>query len=315
MHLGVLIGLLLALICGVGASLSGLWKQKGAVQAADVDIRHPLASAMTLFRSKWFAIGWITAAIAWGLHIGALALAPLSLGQAVISGGLVFLGVLAERFFGFKLNLRQWIGLLVMGGALAALAATSHGEKNHSNFAIAAIVAFQVLGVGLGIALVLTYRIDRLRSRYSLLLALSAGVLFGIADVSIKAVTSGAHGLLGALGPWTLIGLLAGVVAFFASARSLQIGEAIGVIAATASAANLVGILGGIVVFGEPLGNDAPSISGRLLAFMLVVFAVGLMPAPVRAHKAVQDETANDQPELAGKGGGSRARSPAPSVS
>src|SRR5438270_13757789 len=39
-----------------------------------------------------------------GLHVGALALAPLSIVQAVLSGGLVFLAVLAERYFGFRLG-------------------------------------------------------------------------------------------------------------------------------------------------------------------------------------------------------------------
>ena len=95
MHLEVLIGLLLAVACTAGASISGLWKQKGAVQTDAVDIRHPVQSAIALFRSKWFTIGWIVAAIAWGLHVGALAMAPISLAQAVISGGLVLLGVFA----------------------------------------------------------------------------------------------------------------------------------------------------------------------------------------------------------------------------
>jgi hypothetical protein len=48
-------------------------------------------------------VGWIVALIAWGLHVGALSLAPLSSVQAVLSGGLVFLAVLAEHFFGFRL--------------------------------------------------------------------------------------------------------------------------------------------------------------------------------------------------------------------
>jgi hypothetical protein len=64
MHLEVLIGLLHAVACTAGASISGLWKQKGAMETDEVDIRHPLQTATALFRSKWFAIGWIAAAIA-----------------------------------------------------------------------------------------------------------------------------------------------------------------------------------------------------------------------------------------------------------
>jgi hypothetical protein len=39
----------------------------------------------------------------------------------VISDGLVFLAVLAERFFGFDLGRRQWIGLAVTRRALRCL--------------------------------------------------------------------------------------------------------------------------------------------------------------------------------------------------
>jgi hypothetical protein len=41
------------------------------------------------------------------------------------------------------------------------------------------------------------------------------------------------------LSPWALTALIAGVISFYASARSLQIGEAVEVIALTSVAANL----------------------------------------------------------------------------
>jgi drug/metabolite transporter (DMT)-like permease len=290
MHFQVLIGLALALACAAGASISGLWKQKGAVQVADVDVRRPVQTAVALFRSKWFAIGWIVALAAWLLHVGALAMAPISLAQAVISGGLVLLGVFAERFFGFKVSRRQWMGLIVLAAGMAALTATSHSESDHTSFGILAISAFELLAIGFGVAFIMTHRIRRLCEQHGLMLGIAAGILFGVSDISIKAVTSGSHGVLGILGPWTLFGVLCGLGAFYASARSLQIGNAVAVIAATATAANVLGIAGGIVVFGDPLGNDALTVGGRLLAFCLVIFAVGLMPAPVRAQKAVREE-------------------------
>jgi hypothetical protein len=48
-----------------------------------------------------------------GTSLGALAPAPLSIVQAVLSGGLVFLAVLAERYFGFRPEQRQWSGVLI----------------------------------------------------------------------------------------------------------------------------------------------------------------------------------------------------------
>ena len=288
MHSTVLIGLLLALACAGGASLGGLLKQKGAVQTEDVDLRHPWRSAAALFRSRWFVAGWITAAFAWLLHVGALALAPLSLGQAVISGGIVVLGLLAERFFDLQVTRRQWVGLVLVAVGMAALGATAHDDSNRSSYGTLAIAAFEVGAIALGVGCAARCRRESRRNLHGVLLGLAGGVFFGVSDVSIKAVTGGSHGMLGLVGPSTFLGILAAVGAFFLTAKSLQIGNAVGVIAATTSAATAVGIIGGIVLFGDPLGSDPAMIVGRLLAFILVVFAVALVPAPIRAHEAVQ---------------------------
>ncbi len=314
MHLTVLIGLLLAFTCAAGASLGGLWKQKGAVHCQSVDIRRPKESAVALFRSKWFMIGWLAAVVAWLLHIGALALAPISLGQAVISGGIVLVGILAERFFDFKLQRRQWVGLGVLALGMGVLGATAHSESNHTTYGILALSFFELLAIAFGVVCALAHRWERLYNHRGVLLGISAGIWFGVADVSIKAVTSGDHGIWGFVGPWTWLGILCAVGAFFASARSFQIGEGIGVIAASTAAANLLGIISGILVFGEPLGNNPLTVGGRLLAFTLVVVALTLVPAPVRAEDAAREQELEsvEEPRRRGRGagtlGGRRAR-------
>src|SRR5512142_3179193 len=120
----MLVGLALATASALGTNVAFLFKQRGAVAAPPVRARHPLRSAVDLFRSRAFALGWAVAVAAWGLHVGALALAPLSVVQAVLSGGLVFLAVLAERYFGFHLGRRQWAGVIVTSVGLAVIAVT-----------------------------------------------------------------------------------------------------------------------------------------------------------------------------------------------
>src|SRR5579863_7697572 len=97
-------GLALAVGSALGTSLAFLFKQRGALEAPPVRARHPLRSAAGLFRSRSFSLGWAVAFVAWALHVGALDLAPLSTVQAVLSGGLVFLAVLADRYFGLRLG-------------------------------------------------------------------------------------------------------------------------------------------------------------------------------------------------------------------
>jgi drug/metabolite transporter (DMT)-like permease len=114
----MILGLVLSLASALGTNLGALFKQRGATLAPPIRVRHPLRSAGELFGSKWFAIGWVVSLAAWMLHVGALSVAPLSTVQAVLSGGLVFLAVLAERWFGFHLGPRQWVGLTITAAGL-----------------------------------------------------------------------------------------------------------------------------------------------------------------------------------------------------
>src|ERR1700749_712704 len=114
----MVIGLMLARALALAPNAGLLIRHRGAVAAPPVEGRHPLRSARGLFASRWWTIGCVGAVAAWLLHVGALALVPLSVVQSVLSGGLVFLAVLAERFFGFHLGRRQWIGLGVTAAGL-----------------------------------------------------------------------------------------------------------------------------------------------------------------------------------------------------
>ena len=96
----MILGLILALASAVATNLAFLLKHRGAVLAPPIEVAVRCA-APPVCLLEWFAVGWIVAIVAWGLHVGALSLAALSIVQAVLSGGLVFLAVLAERFFGF----------------------------------------------------------------------------------------------------------------------------------------------------------------------------------------------------------------------
>ncbi len=50
--LSVGVGLICALLSALGTNLAFLLKYKRALAAPDVDMRHPLRSAVDLFRSK-----------------------------------------------------------------------------------------------------------------------------------------------------------------------------------------------------------------------------------------------------------------------
>ena len=290
--LAVGVGLFCALLSALGTNLAFLFKHRGAVEAPDVDMHHPLRSAADLFRSRWWSIGWGVAAVAFALHVAALTLAPISIGQAVLAGGLVFLAVLAERFFGFELGRRQWTGIGLVAVSLSLLTLTGGGgsEGASSGYSLAGMIVFESIAVGVGVLLVVSHLIERIRVERGVLLGIAAGLGFGISDVAIKALSGDLDsGPAGLLSPWSVIIVTAAVFSFYASARSLQIGDGVAVIAVTSVAANLSTILAGLAVFGDRLGDDPLVVGVRIAAFALILVGAALIPAPVRAGEALEE--------------------------
>src|SRR6185312_13229207 len=165
----------------------------------------------------------ITALVSWGLHVAALALAPMSVIQVALAAGVVFIAVMADRLFGFEVGRRQWIGLSLMAAGLAMLgitAPTMHGA--HSQFSVAAMIGFEAGLFGLGGLLIMGPRMGGPVEHHGVMLGAAAGILFGVSDTAIKALTgiTGAHGVLGLLlSPWLAVAVIASIVAFYSSAR------------------------------------------------------------------------------------------------
>jgi len=280
-------GILLALACAIATQLGFLYKHRGANEAPSVNVRHPLRSAKSLFGSKWFSVGMAIALGAWLFHVAALALAPLSVVQAVLSTGVVILAVLADRIFGFEVGARQWAGVAMTACGLVLLIVTlpsAHGS--HSAYSVAGMVSFEAGMLAIGALLISGPKLGAPDHHHGVMLGAAAGTLFGVSDVAIKALTG-----LGGIGdvlisPWLAIAIIASIVAFYASARGMQDGEAVPVIAATSTAANISCILGGIVVFGDPMPTETLGIVLQGVAFTMVIVAALVTPPPVRAAAA-----------------------------
>jgi hypothetical protein len=280
------LGILLALACALATNVGFLYKHRGACAAPPVDMRRPLWSAKSLFASRLFAIGMLIAATAWVFHVAAMAVAPLSLVQSVLAGGVVLLAIMAERVFGLQIGRRQWIGLGMTAFGLMLLGLSlpaAHGA--HSRFSVPGMIAFEAGLIAAGTLLIMGPRIGARVEHHGFMLGAAAGILFGVSDVAIKAISGmvGSHGVEGLLTPWSLVTVGASVAAFYASAKGLQDGQAVPVIAVTGTAANVAGIVGGIIVFGDPLGGNPIALVVQCLAFVLVLVAAWLMPGPVRA--------------------------------
>jgi len=285
MSLSVQIGLLLALATAFASVLGFLYKHRGAVESPLVEMSRPLRSSFALFRSGWYTLGILIATAGWGLHVGALALAPISLVQSVIAGGLVLLTVTADRLFAHEVTRREWIGVALAAVGLAFLAATLEGAgaEAHSDYEPARL-AIYLVAVAAGATLVAGAGLGS--PREGVLLGASAGLFWATSDTAIKALSDelGEAGAIAILtNPLALVIALCSLAGLVLSARSLQVGKAVPVIALTSVAANALTIAAGPLVFAEPFPSEPLGVALRVSAFCLVIAAAAMTPAPVAA--------------------------------
>jgi hypothetical protein len=283
--LSVQIGLLLALATAFASVLGFLYKHRGAVESAPVQMNRPVRTSLALFRSRAYTLGIAIAMVGWGLHVAALSLAPISLVQSVIAGGLVLLTVTADRLFAHQVTRREWVGVALAAAGLAFLAATLEGAGNeaHSDYQSGRLVTFELVVLTAAVAVpIATSR----GARAGVMFGVSAGLFWAASDTAIKALSSSlgdASAFAIIVSPLAVLIALASAAGLVVSARSLQLGKAVPVIALTSVAANALTIAAGPLVFEEPFPDHAGEVVLRLLAFALVIVAAALTPAPVKA--------------------------------
>jgi len=94
----VLIGLALALAAAVSQSGGFLCQHLSADRRPPVTVRRPIRTLRAMWSSGWWRVGLLLAGLGFALHLSALALAPISLVQAFVAGGLALAVPLAARF-------------------------------------------------------------------------------------------------------------------------------------------------------------------------------------------------------------------------
>lgn len=273
MSLRLLGGLALAL-ASAGALNWAYFVQHGVTSSLPpLTLRRPLASLRLLFGN----LRWLTAFLGgiggWVLYVGALALAPLSLVQAVSAGGIGLLAILVSRVGGVALGRREWRGVAVSVLGLGLLAASLAGHVQGGGRGTWGAVAVWI-GVSAAAAAVAQGPLARLLAGGAGL-GLAAGVLYAAGDVGTKAAVHG-----GAMLAFVPVLLACHGLAFVALQLGFQRGGALATAGVASLFTNALPIAAGTTVFGEGLGSVAPL---RALAFACVVVGATLLARPAEA--------------------------------
>jgi hypothetical protein len=262
-------GLLLALASAVALNWGWVEQHHAAAALPPLSVRRPVASLALLFRNRPWLIGFLTGIGGWALYVGALALAPLSLVQAIAAGGIGAIAFFARAHGARLTRLQLWavalsllalllLGLSLGGGAASASRAPSVRPLAlwlavSAAAAVAAPGARLVGGAGLGTA---------------------AGILYAAGDVATKGAVHG--------GGWLIlvpIVLVAHGLAFASLQLAFQRGTALASAGISTLLTNALPITAGVLLFRERL--PAGMLGGvRVFAFALVVVAAALIGEP-----------------------------------
>lgn len=293
------VGLGLALLASIALNVSYLVQHSASAhEMPAIDIRRPLRTLRGFLASPLWLAGGALGLLGWGLHIAALTRAPLSLVQAFLVGGIIFLVPVAVRVLGHQLSRGEIAGVALVVIALVGLTLERRHVGANSTFTTGPLAAYLSAAVALALAFVAAGR----GARRAQALGIAGGVLYGAADVAIKALTGigQRQGFTDILtSGWLPAAAITSIAAFFAFQRGLQSGRAMAVIALMTAGTNLVSILGGLVVFGDPLGHSAWQVGLHIASFVAIAFAAWLL-APAQAAVTLGGEAhAGEEPERA----------------
>ena len=278
MTVSLALGLALALASAVALNW-GFFTQHGAAAGMPrLTVRRPLRSLMLLFASRRWLAGFATGIAGWALYVAALALAPLSLVQAVSAGGIGVLALLVRRATGIRFSGRESAGTALAVGGLALLGASlagrSAGGSSSSWVAIVVWISASLLAAGLAAGF----------GEWALAagagLGMAAGLLYAAGDVATKAAVVGGVALFFVPAVLLLHGL-----AFVSLQLGFQRGGALATAGLATLLTNSLPIAAGTLVFAEPVPGGLAG-AARVLAFAAVVAgAAALAHSPGGAER------------------------------
>ncbi len=265
----LLAGLVLAFVSAVVINLAYLREHAAASRLPTLSFRRPVHSVGLLLRDRPWLVGWAMESGGFALYVAALALAPLSLVQAIGAGGIGVLAFVSARRASRRLTRPELGGVLLSVLGLVALAVSLvAGKAEQGGGELGPILLW--LGVTAAVAVVLVI-VGRRHWGAAVAYGVAGGLFFSIGDISTKLMTQG-----GARVAFLVLMLLGYAAGTGLLQVGYQAGAALTVAGLATLATNALPIAAGTVVLDEPLpGGWLGAL--RLAAFVGVVTGAVLL--------------------------------------
>lgn len=192
MTLSVALGVIATLLAALSFAVAGVLQQRAAAQTADAALSAGLVSS--LLRQRAWLCGVALAVASYGLQMLALALQPLTVVQPLLVTEVLIAIPLSARLTGQRIGRREFGGLLLVAGGLAATVygAAPHGDlSGHGTPTRWLLAACVVLTAVALLAFAARGRSGMVRAR---LYAGAAALLFALAAAMLVVTVDGLTG-------------------------------------------------------------------------------------------------------------------------
>ncbi|WP_449350086.1 DMT family transporter [Streptomyces shaanxiensis] len=271
-------------------------QQNAARQAPLSDFLSPRLLLDLVKVPRW--LGGIALMVA-GMVLGAIALGQgeVSLVEPLLATNLLFALALSRRQTKQPLGRQGWAGLALLAGGVSAFIVA--GEPRGGTAVTDPFRHWLIIGAMIGLALLLTTYAKRSRlSAGPVLLALAAGLLYGVQDaltrVSGQRFTEG--GLAELLTGWQPYAVLAlGVTGLVLVQSAFETAPLRMSLPALTAAQPLAGIICGVGFLGDRLRTDTGALTWEALGLAAVVVGIVLLGMhPAMPSGAERPEPARD---------------------
>lgn len=279
----VVAGLLIAFLSSAFNNASYFIQHRALDDGPEIAIIKPIASLKGLLGRPVWLLGGLSGLLGMILYVVALSLAPLSLVQVFLAGGLILTVPLSVWITKHAPTGGELRGAALMTAALVLLGVGSAADGPTNHFDPVVLAVFIAVAGGVSGVIILFAR----GSRSAEAIGLAGGLLFGVADALFNALVGvfQHHGVPGLLeSPWTWACVAASIAAFAAFQTALQRGrgKSLGVVALMTAGTNVTAVGAGFIVFGDRLGSSGLWSAVHVGCFVAVgVAAWWLAPAQV----------------------------------
>lgn len=271
------LGIIFSVLASVCFSLSNVLEKIAVDRMPNISPRQATQMFTLLRTSRIWIAGFIIGGTAVLLAVIAYSLAPITVVQSIVGAGLIVIVAASRLYLREPISRREWFGLIAILVAIILVSITlssSSGVGTRGSL----VTVVTVDGATLFAAVVAFVILRRLEVDHSVSFGTTAGLLYGIAALQVKAASSLLARYGSAAGvpkifesPYPYVFVLTSILGLAVFQIGLQRSRVAVVAPLTNTIASIYVVAVGMVIFDESLPSSATFAFLRLTGFALVL--------------------------------------------